>query len=468
MRTTLVALISFVLTPALTLAVDAAAAPGDWWWRHGVVYQIYPRSFLDGCSPSCTGTGSLRGIESKLVYLRDDLGIDVIWISPIYDSPMADFGYDISNYTSVWPTFGTVDDVRSLVTVARQLGLRVLLDFVPNHSSDQHPWFVESRSGLDSPKRNWYVWRKGHPDSGDKARLPPSNWRSMFCFDVECSAWELDTTTGEYYYHQFLKEQPDLNWREPAVIEAMHEVMRFWLRLGVSGFRVDAFINLLEDEKLRDEPNDPAWPGDHPIAAGYEKLLHTRTENQDGMHLILRGMQKVLEEFGDDRMMVGEVYADKVVSEQDVMSYYGASPEEPEFNMPFNFALVPFFGASFTATQGNQNFRNATALREIVDHYDAMVPAWAQPNYVLGNHDNRRVRSRIGGSESLARSLMVLLLTLRGTPTIYNGDEIGMLDGIVPPSRSQDPTCKVLFSLSHLPSISLTFSLSLSYSLYSI
>lgn len=422
---------------ASTLAALAASSHPSAWWREGVVYQIYPRSFLDGCSPACTGTGSLRGIESRLPYLQQ-LGVTIIWLSPVYDSPMADFGYDIANYTAVWPQFGTMDDMRSLLASATSLGLRILMDFIPNHSSSRHPWFLESRSSRTSAKRDWYVWRKG-VNGG-----PPNNWRTIFCKDVACSAWQLDGATGEYYYHQFLKEQPDLNWRNPQVVAAMHDAMRFWLRLGVSGFRVDAFPYLLEDPLLRDQPLDPTWDLD-PIAAGYEKVLPTRTENQPGLHAILRGMQAVLGEFGPDRMMIGEVYEDAFVSRADVLSFYG-TPSAPEFNMPFNMDLVTFFGGSFTEKGGigsQEALRNGTALARVVDAYEASLPPGAQPNYVLGNHDNRRVRTRVGGSERLARSLMLLLLTLRGTPTLYNGDEIGMLDGYVPPGRRQDPPCVV-------------------------
>ena len=416
---------------------SSSSSPSSW-WREGIVYQIYPRSFLDGCSPTCTGTGSLRGIESRLPYLQQ-LGVTIIWLSPVYDSPMADFGYDIANYTAVWPQFGTMGDMRSLLATAKSLGLRILMDFIPNHSSSRHPWFLESRSSKTSARRDWYVWRRGAPDGG-----PPNNWRTIFCKDVACSAWTLDGATGEYYYHQFLKEQPDLNWRNPQVVAAMHDAMRFWLRLGVSGFRVDAFPYLLEDPQLRDQPLDPTWDLD-PIAAGYEKVLPTRTENQPGLHTILRGMQAVLGEFGEDKMMIGEVYEDTVVSRADVLSFYG-TPREPEFNMPFNMDLVSFFGGSFTEKGGigsQEALRNGTALAAVVDAYEASLPAGAQPNYVLGNHDNRRVRTRVGGSERLARSLMLLLLTLRGTPTLYNGDEIGMLDGYVPPGRRQDPPCVV-------------------------
>ena len=352
---------------------------------------------------------------------------------------MKDFGYDISNFTSVWPTFGSLEDVRRLISTAAALGIRVLMDLVPNHSSDQHPWFLSSRSSLTSPKRDWYVWRPAGADGG-----PPNNWRSMFCADAACSAWKLDKQTNQYYYHQFLEQQPDLNWRNPDLVQAMHDVMRFWLRLGVAGFRVDAFAYLLEDPQLRDEPVDPDWKGD-PVSAGYEKLVHTRTENQPGMHDILQGMRAVLAEFGPDRMMIGEIYADKVVTEKDVISFYG-SQSHPEFSMPFNMELVPFFGASFTSSSGSQNFRDAAALRQLVDSYDKRVPAWGQPNYVLGNHDNHRVRSRTGDSEALSRSLMVLLLTLRGTPTLYNGDEIGMRDGFVPAGKRQDPPCIINYT----------------------
>ena len=244
----------------------------------------------------------------------------------------------------------------------------------------------------------------------------------------------------EWYYHCFLTEQPDLNWTNPDVVDAMHDVLRFWLNKGVDGFRVDAFPNILEDPQFRDEPLNPDWHGD-PVAHGYEKLIHIYTENQPGLHKIVRGMQEVLQEFGNDKVLIGEIYADNVITEEDVISYYG-SEEEPEFSMPFNMNLISFwdYAAAFDPDVHN-NPRNATNLRTIVDSYDASLPLWAQPNYVIGNHDVRRVVSRLGNDTDLARAANVLLFTLRGTPTMYNGDEIGQKDGYVPPGRRQDPNC---------------------------
>eukprot|EP01147_Barroeca_monosierra_P000050 gene50-3446_t len=411
------------------------------WWKTGIIYQVYPRSFLDGCSPNCTGTGSLIGIQQKLPYLRD-LGVAAIWISPIYDSPMADFGYDISNYTSIWPTFGTMKDFDNLIEEAHKLGIRVILDYVPNHTSNEHPWFLESKSNKKSEKRDWYVWRDSNGTKEDGKPRPPNNWRTMFCKDEECSGWKYDKSSDQWYYHCFLEEQPDLNWRNPEVVTAMHDVLRFWLRKGVDGFRVDAFANILEDENFRSEPLNKDWHGD-PVADGYGKLLHIYTENQPGLHQIVRDMQKVLQEFGTDKVLIGEIYADNVVTERDVVSFYGTETE-PEFNMPFNMNLISFFDytSAFDPTVNN-NPRNATILRTVVNSYNNLLPHWAQPNYVLGNHDVRRLVSRLKNDTSLARVATTILLTLRGTPTIYNGDEFGQKDGYVPKGRRQDPNCIV-------------------------
>lgn len=210
-----------------------------------------------------------------------------------------------SNFTSIWPTFGDLQDFDILVTSAKALGLHIIMDFVPNHSSDQHPWFLQSRSSRTSKYRDWYIWRDGTKNASTGTLLPPNNWRNMFCKDADCYGWEFDNNTAQWYYHCFLKEQPDLNWRNPDVVDAMHDVLRFWLRRGVDGFRVDAFPNLLEDPQLRDEPLDPNWHGD-PVADGYGKLLHTRTENQPGLHDVVRGMRDVLAEFGPDKALIGE------------------------------------------------------------------------------------------------------------------------------------------------------------------
>ncbi|WP_268753479.1 alpha-amylase family glycosyl hydrolase, partial [Ardenticatena maritima] len=218
-----------------------------YWWQKGIIYQIYPRSFQDS---NGDGIGDLPGIIQRLDYLAW-LGVDAIWISPFYPSPMADFGYDVSNYTDVHPMFGTLDDFDRLVEESHRRGLRVIIDFVPNHTSDQHPWFQESRSSRDNPKRDWYIWRDPAPDGG-----PPNNWLSRFGGG---SAWEYDERTGQYYLHSFLKEQPDLNWRNPEVRAAMLDVLRFWLRRGVDGFRVDVSFRVMKDPLLRDNPPNPNW-----------------------------------------------------------------------------------------------------------------------------------------------------------------------------------------------------------------
>jgi alpha-glucosidase len=398
-----------------------------------------------------------------------------------------------SNFTSIWPTFGGLQDFDVLVASAKALGLHIIMDFVPNHSSNQHPWFLQSRSSRTSKYRDWYIWHDGTKNASTGALLPPNNWRNMFCKDADCYGWEFDNITAQWYYHCFLKEQPDLNWRNPDVVDAMHDVLRFWLRRGVDGFRVDAFPNLLEDPQLRDEPLDPNWHGD-PVADGYGKLLHTRTENQLGLHDVVRGMREVLAEFGPDKALIGEgwgdlgegegerrlnlppssppdkhffaratllvflhpnpspltsstsntgeIYPDKVVTEKDVISFYGTEAA-PEFSFPFNFGLVSLFAYNGPFDPANvHDPRNATTLREFVDAYDAALPAWAAPNWAMANHDVRRLVTRLHNDTQLARVATALLLTLRGTPTVYNGEEFGQQDGYVPPGRRQDPNCK--------------------------
>jgi alpha-glucosidase len=216
------------------------------WWQRGIVYQVYPRSFQDS---DRDGVGDLNGIAARLDHFVD-MGVDAVWISPIYPSPMADFGYDVSDYKGIDPLFGNLDDFDRLVAAAHARGLKIILDFVPNHTSDQHPWFAESRSSRDNPKRDWYIWRDGKPDGS-----APNNWVSEF----GGSAWTFDEITGQYYYHAFLKEQPDLNWRNPDVRAAMYDALRFWLDRGVDGFRVDAIHHLIEAEQLRDNPLNPDW-----------------------------------------------------------------------------------------------------------------------------------------------------------------------------------------------------------------
>ncbi len=371
------------------------------WWQTGIVYQVYPRSFQDS---NGDGVGDLPGIRQRLPYLQW-LGINAVWISPIYPSPMADFGYDVSNYVDVHPLFGTLADMDALIATAHGLGLRVLLDFVPNHTSSQHPWFLESRASRDNPKRDWYVWRDARPDGS-----PPNNWLSRF--DAR-SAWQWDAATGQYYLHSFLKEQPDLNWRHPPVREAMLDAMRFWLDRGVDGFRVDVPWFVMKDPLLRDNPPNPDWrEGMDP----FDRLAQVYSENDPNIHEFNRWLRQVVDAY-DDRVLVGETY----LPVAELVKHYG---DDDEFHMPFNFQLIkaPW---------------DAATVRSITESYEAALPPAGWPNWVLGNHDQHRIASRVGPRQ--ARVAMMLLLTLRGTPTMYYGDEIGMQDVPIPPDKVQDP-----------------------------
>ncbi len=371
------------------------------WWQRGIIYQIYPRSFMDS---NGDGVGDLGGIRSKLDYLQW-LGVDAIWISPIFPSPMADFGYDISNYIDIDPLFGTLQDFDALLADAHRRGIKILLDYVPNHTSDRHSWFVDSRSSRASAKRDWYIWRDPASDGG-----PPNNWRSNF----GGGAWEWDEKTGQYYYHAFLKEQPDLNWRNPEVQAAMLNVLRFWLDRGVDGFRVDVMHHILKDTEFRDNPPNPAFkPGMSP----YRELLTTYTTDLPEVQQIVAQMRSVVEEY-DDRMLVGEIY----LPVERLMAYYGASGKGA--HLPFNFQLI---GLPWKARD----------IAAAVERYEALLPAYAWPNWVLGNHDKSRIASRVAPAQ--ARVAAMLLLTLRGTPTMYYGDEIGMHDVAISPDQVQDP-----------------------------
>jgi alpha-glucosidase len=296
---------------------ESPTCPISAWWQHGVIYQIYPRSFADS---NGDGIGDIRGIISRLDYLHW-LGVDAIWISPIYPSPMADFGYDVSDYMDIHPMFGTLDDFDVLLAAAHAEGIRVILDLVPNHTSDEHPWFIESRSSRDNPKRDWYIWKSPSADGG-----PPNNWLSTF----GGSAWEFDPRTSQYYYHAYLKQQPDLNWRHPEVQAAMHQVLRFWLDRGVDGFRVDVIWHLIKDDQFRSNPPNPQFrPGEWP----YRQLLATYTTDRPEVHDIIGGMRRVLDEYGE-RLMIGEVYlpVDRLVT------YYGAAGDG--CHLPFNFKII--------------------------------------------------------------------------------------------------------------------------------
>ena len=387
-------------------AMELDVAP---WWQTGVVYQIYPRSFQDS---NGDGVGDLPGIAARLDHLAS-LGVDAIWISPFYPSPMKDFGYDVSDYTDVDPLFGRLADFDRLLAAAHERGLAVIIDWVPNHTSDQHSWFLASRSSRDSPQRDWYVWRDPKPDGS-----LPNNWLSAF----GGPAWTWDERTRQYYLHTFLKEQPDLNWRNPAVRRAMLDTLEFWLERGVDGFRIDVAHAVMKDPELRDNPPAPAGRRDfHKDMGAYGTQLHIYDRGHADTHLVYRDVRRLLERYSGTRarVSIGEIHLFDLA---ELVAYYGA--ELDELHMPFNFTLlnVPW---------------TAEAVRSTVDEMEAALPAGAWPNWVLGNHDESRVASRIGAAA--ARSAMLLLLTLRGTPTLYYGDELGMEDVPVPPELVQDP-----------------------------
>ncbi|TJZ68003.1 alpha-amylase family glycosyl hydrolase [Chitiniphilus eburneus] len=371
------------------------------WWQDGVVYQIYPRSFMDG---NGDGIGDLAGIRQRLDYLAW-LGVDAIWISPIYPSPMADFGYDVSDYVDIHPLFGTLADFDALLGEAHARGMRVILDFVPNHTSDQHAWFTESRASRDNARHDWYIWRDPAPDGG-----PPNNWLSAF----GGSGWEYDAVRGQYYYHAFLKEQPDLNWRNPAVQDAMLDAMRFWLDRGVDGFRIDVIWHLIKDEDFRENPDNPEY---HAQMGEHRRLLSTYNTDRPEVHDVIARMRELLDEY-DDRMMVGEIY----LPVERLVTYYGTGGRG--VHLPFNFQLI---GMAW----------DPALIRTAIDQYEAALPPHGWPNWVLGNHDNHRIASRIGPEQT--RLAALLLLTLRGTPTLYYGDELGMCDVPISPDQVQDP-----------------------------
>ena len=371
------------------------------WWQSGIFYQIYPRSFQDSDGD---GIGDLAGIARRLDYL-DGLGVDAIWISPIFPSPMADFGYDVADYCGIEPIFGDLAAFDRLVEQAHARGLKVVLDFVPNHTSDQHPWFRESRSSRENPRRDWYIWRDPAADGG-----PPNNWISNF----GGPAWSFDAASGQYYYHAFLKEQPDLNWRNPQVRAAMHDVLRFWMARGVDGFRVDVIWHLMKDAEFRDNPPNPGY---RPEEGDIGRFLQSHSADQPEVHGVVAGLRRVVDEF-PDRVLIGEIY----LPIERLVAYYGENLDGA--HLPFNFQLL-------------QAMWTAPGLARLIAEYEASLPPGGWPNWVLGNHDRPRIASRIGRER--ARVAALLLLTLRGTPTLYYGDEIGMENVPIPPGEVHDP-----------------------------
>jgi alpha-glucosidase len=370
------------------------------WWQEGVFYQIYPRSFQDS---NGDGVGDLAGITSRLDHLNDgttrSLGVDAIWLSPFYRSPMADFGYDVSDYRDVDPTFGDLAEFDRLLSEAHRRGVRVIVDLVPGHTSDRHPWFEAARASRDDPKRDFYIWADPRPGG-----RPPNNWRSSFA--RAGNAWTLDPETGQYYMHHFLPEQPDLNWRNEQVREAIDDVMRFWLDRGVDGFRVDVASGLIRDRRLRDNPRFQVrgWP-------------RRRNYDLDEVHEIHRRWRRLLDSYDGDRMAVGEI---GVRDLRRHVRYYG---NDDELQLSFNFYFLeqPWIAERFRAA---------------VEEWEGLLPKASWPDYTLSNHDRRRAASRYGRERAGVAAMMVL--TLRGTPFIYYGEEIGMTDVPIPPERVVD------------------------------
>lgn len=369
-----------------------SAPSSDRWWEDAVFYQIYPRSFADA---SGNGVGDLAGIESQLPYLQW-LGVDSLWLSPIFRSPMADFGYDVSDYCDIDPIFGTIDDYDRLLRSAHSRDIRLTIDWVPNHTSDQHPWFLDARSSPDSAKRDWYVWRDPAPGGGE-----PNNWEA--CWEIG-PAWTFDEASGQYYLHLFLPEQPDLNWSNPEVEAAMLDTLRFWLDRGTDGFRADV-INLIgKDDELADLDR-------------YRSPL--RDIDGPRVHQHLRAIRQVLDGYPQHPMMVGEITLHRPGQ---VRSYYG---DDDELQLGFNFRPI------YTRWDAAE-FR--TRIEEVHDEFgDDHWPVW-----VLGNHDQPRQRTRYG-SDARARAAAVMLLTLRGTPYLYAGEELGLPDAHIPEDRIVDP-----------------------------
>ncbi len=371
------------------------------WWQKGVVYEIYIRSFKDS---NGDGIGDLRGIIEKLDYL-DWLGIEAVWITPFYPSPMKDFGYDVSDYTGIEPMFGTMNDFEELIREAHRRDMKVIMDVVPNHTSDQHPWFLESKSSHNNPKSDWYLWHDPAPDGG-----PPNNWLSV----LGGTGWEWVEERGQYYHHAFLIEQPDLNLRNPEVMDAILDAFRFWLDKGVDGFRVDVMWHLIKDEQWRDNPANPDYQSGMPT---YDQFSPVYSTDQPEIHDVVAQFRQLLDKYGD-KVLIGEMYlpVDKVVK------YYGANNQGAHLPGNFQLLLIDW---------------DARKIALEIDKYEAILPTDAWPNWVFSNHDRPRVATRYGKEQ--ARVAAMLLLTLRGTPTLYYGDELGMQNVPIPEEEVKDP-----------------------------
>jgi len=408
--------------PPTPAELRAAATPSadPTWWKHAVIYEIYPRSFQDS---NGDGIGDLNGITQRLDYLQR-LGVDAIWIAPMYPSPQVDFGYDISNYEAVDSQYGTLADFDRLLAAAKANNIRIVLDMVLNHTSDKHPWFVESASSRSNPRADWYVWSDGKPGTGPNAHMgphgsvvPPNNWVSLF----GGSAWEWMQARGQFYYHKFYKQQPDLNWRNPAVEQAMFGAIRFWLDRGVAGFRLDAIPELLEDPALRDEPID--HPGTN--AQGDPNLKNVYTSNLPEVHDVIRRMRAMVAKYPGDRVLIGETYLPNTAA---MLKWYGGAAHD-ELHLPMDMLL---------GFNGRFHGLNATQMRRYIAEAETELDG-GQPLFVFDNHDNVRSWDRFGDgvhNAEIARVIATLLLTTRSTALMYYGEELGMTTHT--PTRVED------------------------------
>ena len=389
---------SWIATLAQSRA-KAVDAEGHQWWQHAVFYEIYPRSFADSNND---GVGDLNGITAKLDYLKD-LGVDAIWISPCFPSPQVDFGYDVSDYENIDPMYGTLADFDRLASEAHKRDIHIILDFVVNHTSDQHPWFLDSKSSRNSAHRDWYIWRDGKGPG-----QPPNNWVSIF----GGPAWKFDPATNQYYYHIFYPQQPDLNWRNPAVKEAMFDVTRFWYNRGVSGFRLDAVDTLFEDPNLTDNPI--VKPGKNAFGDPFEEKKYNSKLPE--VHDVLRGLRNVADEY--NAVLIGETWTADVA---ELNQYYGKG-NELQLPMDFLFTTV-----------------NKLSVAEFRKQIAEVNAAAGWPTFVISNHDIPRSYDRYGDgkhNDEIAKLMAALYLTLRGTPIMYYGEEIGMKT--TPPTRQED------------------------------
>jgi alpha-glucosidase len=388
----------FLASTAFAQQSAASQKADNEWWKHAVIYEIYPRSFQDS---NGDGIGDINGITSRLDYLKD-LGINAIWISPMYPSPGIDTGYDVSDYTAISPEYGTMADFNHLVAEAKKRDIRVIMDYVINHTSDQNSWFKESRSSRTNPKRDWYIWHDGKAPGE-----PPNNWQSWFGH----SAWTYDATTKQYYYHYFYSQQPDLNWRNPQVHKAMEDVLRFWLERGVSGFRIDAVSRLFEDPGLHDDPYLPGYN-----VYGDRNIEHKYTDNYPEVNDVLKELRRVVDKYPGDPVLITEADEPNIA---ELTKLYG---DGDEVQLPMDFQIA------------DANTLSAPKFRKLFDDVENNS-AHGQPEYFFSNHDQPRQWDRYGDgkhNDQIAKLMAALLLTTRGTPQMYYGEELGM--------RTTDPT----------------------------